>query len=83
MTGVLSKRQQARNEKQLQELVQSVPGNNICADCHARNPGTSIILPVFKLYVQVLLTLICGTAWASWSVRFLLYIKSSSDLTNQ
>lgn len=38
MTGVLSKRQQARNEKVLQELVQTVPGNNFCADCQARNP---------------------------------------------
>ncbi|CAG7559296.1 unnamed protein product [Fusarium equiseti] len=35
----MSKRQQARNEKALQDLVQNVPGNNICADCHARNPA--------------------------------------------
>ncbi|KAM5369607.1 hypothetical protein ACJZ2D_008966 [Fusarium nematophilum] len=39
MSGVLSKRQQARNEKVLQELVHNVPGNNMCADCHARNPA--------------------------------------------
>ncbi|XWW98785.1 hypothetical protein V2A60_006787 [Cordyceps javanica] len=39
MSGIVSKRQQARNEKQLQELVQTVPGNNICADCYARNPA--------------------------------------------
>ncbi|OAA64800.1 Arf GTPase activating protein [Cordyceps fumosorosea ARSEF 2679] len=39
MSGVISKRQQARNEKQLQELVQTVTGNNICADCYARNPA--------------------------------------------
>ena len=39
MTATLSKRQQARNEKQLQELVQKVPGNSQCADCHARNPS--------------------------------------------
>lgn len=38
MSGALSRRQQARNEKALQELVQNVPGNNMCADCHARNP---------------------------------------------
>ncbi|KAM3560598.1 hypothetical protein MY1884_002854 [Beauveria asiatica] len=39
MSGVISKRQQARNEKQLQELVQTQAGNNICADCYARNPA--------------------------------------------
>ncbi|CAK7200877.1 Protein gts1 [Sporothrix eucalyptigena] len=39
MTSVLSKRQQARNEKALQDLVQSVSGNNACADCQARNPA--------------------------------------------
>lgn len=41
MAGALSKRQQARNEKTLQDLVQNVPGNNQCADCQARNPGQS------------------------------------------
>ncbi|KAL7939842.1 hypothetical protein V8C35DRAFT_17158 [Trichoderma chlorosporum] len=39
MSGTLSKRQQARNEATLQELVHSVPGNDQCADCHARNPA--------------------------------------------
>ncbi|KAI1442904.1 ArfGap-domain-containing protein [Annulohypoxylon stygium] len=39
MSGLMSKRQQARNEKVLQELVHSVPGNNFCADCQARNPA--------------------------------------------
>ncbi|KAG5979962.1 UBA domain-containing protein 3, partial [Claviceps lovelessii] len=39
MSGALSKRQQARNEKALQDLVHNVPGNNQCADCHARNPA--------------------------------------------
>lgn len=38
MAGALSRRQQARNEKTLHDLVQSVPGNNVCADCQARNP---------------------------------------------
>ncbi|KAF3906147.1 hypothetical protein ABW20_dc0100503 [Dactylellina cionopaga] len=37
--SLVSKRQQARNEKQLQELIAKVPGNNQCADCGARNPG--------------------------------------------
>lgn len=39
MSGTLSKRQQARNERALQDLIKSVAGNNTCADCQARNPG--------------------------------------------
>ncbi|KAI9693974.1 MAG: hypothetical protein M1822_003245 [Bathelium mastoideum] len=39
MAAVLSKRQQARNERALQELIKTVPGNDRCADCEARNPG--------------------------------------------
>jgi hypothetical protein len=35
----MSKRQQARNERALQDLVRSVPGNDRCADCGAKNPG--------------------------------------------
>jgi hypothetical protein len=35
----MSKRQLARNERDLQELISSVPGNDRCADCQARNPG--------------------------------------------
>ncbi|OJD25437.1 hypothetical protein ACJ73_03192 [Blastomyces percursus] len=39
MASALSKRQQARNERALQELIKSVPGNDRCVDCQARNPG--------------------------------------------
>ncbi|KAF7506350.1 hypothetical protein GJ744_011816 [Endocarpon pusillum] len=39
MTASMSKRQLARNERDLQDLVVSVPGNDRCADCQARNPG--------------------------------------------
>ncbi|KAH6652763.1 hypothetical protein BKA67DRAFT_301004 [Truncatella angustata] len=39
MASLMSKRQQARNEKALQDLVHDVPGNNSCADCSARNPA--------------------------------------------
>ncbi|KND91737.1 UBA domain-containing protein 3 [Tolypocladium ophioglossoides CBS 100239] len=39
MSATLSKRQQARNEKQLHDLVHSIAGNNQCADCHTPNPA--------------------------------------------
>ncbi|KAK6340702.1 hypothetical protein TWF696_009025 [Orbilia brochopaga] len=39
MSSAVSKRQQQRNEKLLQELIAKVPGNNQCADCRSRNPG--------------------------------------------
>ncbi|KAI1961314.1 Protein gts1 [Ophidiomyces ophidiicola] len=39
MASALSKRQQARNERALQDLLKSVAGNDRCADCHARNPA--------------------------------------------
>ncbi|PKY00276.1 ArfGap-domain-containing protein [Aspergillus campestris IBT 28561] len=35
----ISKRQQFRNERALQDLIRSVPGNDRCADCQAMNPG--------------------------------------------
>jgi hypothetical protein len=40
-TGI-SKRQQARNEKTLAELIRTVPGNDRCADCDALTPGSSL-----------------------------------------
>ena len=39
MTSAISKRQQARHEKTLQDLIRTVPGNDRCADCSAKNPG--------------------------------------------
>ncbi|KAH3915851.1 hypothetical protein HBI56_041130 [Parastagonospora nodorum] len=39
MASALNKRQQARNERTLQELIKTVPGNSTCADCGAKNPG--------------------------------------------
>lgn len=39
MASALSKRQQARNERALQDLIKTVAGNDRCADCQARNPG--------------------------------------------
>ncbi|KAF3398644.1 UBA domain-containing protein 3 [Talaromyces pinophilus] len=39
MTSIINKRQQARNERALHELIRTVPGNDRCADCQAGNPG--------------------------------------------
>ncbi len=39
MAATISKRQQARNERQLEDLIQTVPGNDRCADCSAKSPG--------------------------------------------
>ena len=48
MTSI-SKRTQARNEKALQDLIKTVPGNDRCADCGARNPGTrAIMLTIYE-----------------------------------
>ena len=44
MTTALSKRHQARNERALQELIKTVPGNDRCADCGTRNPGMPPLL---------------------------------------
>ncbi|PUU78511.1 hypothetical protein B9Z19DRAFT_65249 [Tuber borchii] len=39
MSSIKNKRQQARNERMLQDLIKSVPGNDRCADCGTRNPA--------------------------------------------
>ena len=39
MASIVNKRQQARNERTLQDLIKNVPGNDRCADCFVRNPG--------------------------------------------
>ncbi|KAF3020376.1 hypothetical protein E8E15_004247 [Penicillium rubens] len=39
MAPGISKREQARNEKTLAELIRTVPGNDRCADCDALTPG--------------------------------------------
>jgi hypothetical protein len=44
MAGVINKRQQVRNERALQELIRTVPGNDKCAECGAKNPGMTLIL---------------------------------------
>jgi hypothetical protein len=35
----VTKRQQARNERALEDLIRTTPGNDRCADCGAKNPG--------------------------------------------
>ncbi|KGO71953.1 Arf GTPase activating protein [Penicillium italicum] len=39
MAPGISKREQARNEKTLTELIRTIPGNDRCADCDALSPG--------------------------------------------
>ena len=46
----MNKRAQARNEKALQELVKTVPGNERCADCGARNPGNMSLSRLYSKY---------------------------------
>jgi hypothetical protein len=62
MSGALSKRQQARNERTLQELIKTVPGNNSCADCGTSNPGESCVIAIMGR------RLTRDIGWASWSV---------------
>lgn len=45
MSSTANKRQQVRNERTLQDLIKTVPGNDRCADCAARNPGGCLFLP--------------------------------------
>jgi hypothetical protein len=42
MAGIVNKRQQVRNERALQDLIKTVPGNDKCAECGAKNPGTTL-----------------------------------------
>lgn len=39
MSAAINRRQQARNERALQDLIKNVSGNNRCADCNTPNPG--------------------------------------------
>jgi len=64
MSATISKRSQARNERAIQELIRTVPGNDRCADCQARNPGRSCNAP--NIRIQLTASLLLG--WASWSV---------------
>ena len=63
MTTALSKRHQARNERALQELIRTVPGNDRCADCGARNPGKRSCVSIEGALADKV-----ATGWASWSV---------------
>lgn len=62
MTTAMSKRTQLRNEKALHDLVKTVPGNERCADCEARNPGAPPSLPLPSTTNHPF------PGWASWSV---------------
>jgi hypothetical protein len=63
--SAINKRQQARNERALQDLIRSVPGNDKCADCGAKNPGTS---PIPNLLYSIVMLNYLLLGWASWSV---------------
>lgn len=47
----ISKRHQFRNERALQDLIRTVPGNDRCADCHTANPG-GLILSIMMAYTN-------------------------------
>ncbi|KAI4166521.1 MAG: hypothetical protein LQ343_007986 [Gyalolechia ehrenbergii] len=52
MTTAMSKRTQVRNEKALQELVKTVPGNDKCADCGARNPDIDEMEAALERFIR-------------------------------
>jgi hypothetical protein len=60
--SAINKRQQARNERALQDLIRSVPGNDKCADCAAKNPGMLLMSAVYRVLTFF------ASGWASWSV---------------
>jgi len=66
MSSIKNKRQQARNERMLQDLIKSVPGNDRCADCGTRNPGSLsrsspyLYLPVSCLFFTLSLSISWG-----------------------
>ncbi len=66
MSSALSKRQQARNERTLQDLIKNVPGNNVCADCQARNPGEIRHADLCRVAIANRE----AVGWASWSVSY-------------
>jgi hypothetical protein len=67
MVSLPSKRQQARNEKALQDLIKAVPGNDRCADCDARNPGKDAP-ETLRLVCPFLTRVALPSGWASWNV---------------
>lgn len=73
MVAGISKRQQLRNERALQDLIRSVPGNDRCADCSAMNPGK--IVSIADNLGFSLTAYFVFTGWTSWNVR----IPTDSD----
>ncbi|KAF2842985.1 ArfGap-domain-containing protein [Patellaria atrata CBS 101060] len=60
MSSGLNKRQQARNERALQDLIKSVPGNDRCADCSARNPADQMLLGWASWSLGIFLCMRCA-----------------------
>lgn len=55
--SLINKRQQARNERILQDLLKSAPGNDRCADCGTQNPGWCYYC--YLLYCLLLACCLC------------------------